>query len=69
MVGAGSRGSCSYVVWEVATGRELFRWPWPERAFKGPVVFSPDGGTLASPMTDGSILFWDLSHARARLGP
>jgi WD40 repeat protein len=68
MVAAGSRGTCSYIVWEVASGRELFRWPWPEKAFKGPVLFSPDGRVLASPVSDGSFLLWDLAHARARLG-
>jgi WD40 repeat protein len=46
-------------------GNELRRWAGHER-FVGPLVFAPDGKTLASAGTDMRIRLWDIPEGRER---
>jgi WD40 repeat protein len=53
-----SHDECSMCVWDVATGEDLL--PFAEQdAYVPPVVYSPDGRTLAAGAEDGSIRLWE----------
>jgi WD40 repeat protein len=55
-------------LWEILTGKEIFRRPRheslpgiPAQADVTSLAFFPDGSGLATGMTDGTILIWDLA--------
>jgi WD40 repeat protein len=54
------------IIWESATGKELFRWKWAGVGALS-MSFSPDSRTLASANFDGSVYLWDLSSVRKAL--
>jgi WD40 repeat protein len=65
-------------LWDVATGRELFRRPAHERfrgtgphgaAFVSSLAFAPDGRTLATGLIDSTVLVWDLAPDTWNPGP
>ena len=56
---------CSTRIWDLATGKELKRFP-VEGCNVRSVAFSPDGKLLAAGVTDGTIRFYDLATGRER---
>ncbi len=54
-------------VWEIVTAKELYRQPVPghlTNRYGCPLVFAPDGRTLATALEDTTIAIWDLSTIR-----
>jgi WD40 repeat protein/class 3 adenylate cyclase len=52
------KGSTGFV-WDVRTGRELRHFDGPADGM-GPLVYTPDGKTVASATWDGSVRLWDV---------
>src|SRR5205807_636394 len=50
-------------VWEVATGKPLFRLEGHEGAVRT-VAYSPDGKTLATGGADGTLRLWDAANGK-----
>jgi RNA polymerase sigma factor (sigma-70 family) len=54
-------------LWELASGREMLRYPQPEPSYThhrysvGSLAFSPDGHRLVTGMPNTTVLLWDLS--------
>jgi hypothetical protein len=55
-------------IWDVATGKLLFRRAWPDDAARhagwspaASLAFFPGGRKLATGMVDGTVLVWDLA--------
>jgi RNA polymerase sigma factor (sigma-70 family) len=55
-------------IWDVATGKQLFRRAWPDDAARhagwspaASLAFFPGGRKLATGMLDGTVLVWDLA--------
>jgi RNA polymerase sigma factor (sigma-70 family) len=55
--------STAIQLWDVATGKELFRYSG-HGVIVGSLVFSPDGKALASGLGDSTVLVWDLTRSR-----
>lgn len=58
----------SFRLWDVATGKELFRRALHEKnrdsfgySFATSMAFLPDGGRLATGLIDSTVLIWDLA--------
>ncbi len=63
----------SFIIWDTATGKELFRRPLPEKgnvsrfaSYVSSLAFLPHGDGLATGLIDGTILIWDVSPALRR---
>lgn len=63
----------SFIIWDTATGKELFRRPLPEKgdvsrftSYVSSLTFLPHGDGLATGLIDGTILIWDVSPALRR---
>jgi WD40 repeat protein len=50
-------------VWDVAAGREVRRFEGV-RGGAAFLLFSPDGGTLATGACDDTVLIWDVSGSK-----
>jgi WD40 repeat protein len=53
-------------LWDVASGRELVRWPAHDGALTA-LRFSKDGNTLYSGSRDGALKLWNLPVIRQGL--
>jgi WD40 repeat protein len=53
-------------LWDVASGREVARWPGHEDAVTA-LLFSLDGQTLYSGSQDGTLKIWSLPFLRKEL--
>ena len=53
-----ARGSTGFV-WDIQTGEEIRRFEGPADGM-GPLVYAPDGKTVASATWDGSVRLWDV---------
>jgi WD40 repeat protein len=58
-------------LWDLVTGKQVREHPWQEEmiAFTGSfpathIVFMPDGQTVATGMSDGSVLLWDMASPK-----
>ncbi|HEY7428376.1 MAG TPA: sigma-70 family RNA polymerase sigma factor, partial [Gemmataceae bacterium] len=64
----------SFRLWDVATGKELFRRALPEKghmsgfSFATSLAFLPSGDRLATGLMGGTILIWDLEPKTWRAG-
>jgi hypothetical protein len=64
----------SFRLWDIATGKEVFRHPLPEKrrqlgySFAESLAFLPDGDRLATGLRDGTVLIWDLDRKRWQTG-
>jgi RNA polymerase sigma factor (sigma-70 family) len=58
ILGGTANGSTHLILWETATGKELWRLQEKQRAI-GSVAFAPDGKAVASSDASGEIVLWD----------
>jgi hypothetical protein len=64
----------SFRLWDVATGKELFRRALPEKrrqagySFAESLAFFPDGERLATGLMDSTVLVWDLERKEWHAG-
>src|SRR5262249_42897722 len=58
ILGGTSNGSTHLILWETATGKELWRIEEKQRGI-GSVAFAPDGKAVASSDVSGEIVLWD----------
>ncbi len=52
------------LLWDIVAKRQVHRWEMPERADS--LAFTADGHRLATGMSDGTILLWDIPLATAK---
>jgi len=57
----------SFVIWDVATGREERQIALPPNAVVPSAAFSPDGRTVAIELQSGEVGVWELASAQKRL--
>lgn len=65
---AGALNSSPLAVWDLPTGREIARLPGHSFLARS-LAFSPDGRTLASGGSDGTVLLWDMTRLPAPKPP
>ena len=65
---SGQRSASIIQLWDLATGEKIHSFQGHESATYS-LAFSPDGSRLASGLRNGTVLLWEVPHARSLLQP